>query len=248
MLSARPLICGIGGAVRPNSSSEWALKTSLRAAEHAGAETVLISERELLLPMYEPDGDRTAEVVRLVVEAFRSRDGLIVSSPAYHGSISGLIKNALDYSEDLRSDERVYFDGKGCRLHRIRRWMAGSRANIGGSGAIAHALRGWPTSLGVTLNTSIRLFDEQRDCIHSAAKSELSTVRRQVVEFAVLRQRGQIVPAVLHKGELQATSSIHDRRGWTTGLKDQKSKGSDDHEGHDVSFHAVPGFASQLSP
>jgi FMN reductase len=48
MLRARPLIIGIGGAIRPNSSSEYALKTSLRAAEHAGAETVPISGRELL--------------------------------------------------------------------------------------------------------------------------------------------------------------------------------------------------------
>jgi FMN reductase len=47
MSSARPLIVGIGGAARPNSSSECPLKTSLRAAENAGAETVLVSGRKL---------------------------------------------------------------------------------------------------------------------------------------------------------------------------------------------------------
>jgi hypothetical protein len=47
MSSARALIVGIGGAARPNSSSEYPLKTNLRAAENAGAETVLISGREL---------------------------------------------------------------------------------------------------------------------------------------------------------------------------------------------------------
>jgi FMN reductase len=214
MLSARPLIVGIGGATRPNSSSERALKTSLRAAENAGAETMLISGRKLLLPMYEPDGDRTAEVVCLV-EAFRSCDGLIVSSPAYHGSISGLIKNALDYTEDLRSDERVYFDGRavGC-IACAGGWQAAGQT-LAALRAIAHALRGWPTPLGVTLNTSIRLFDEEGDRIDSAAKSQLYTVGHEVVEFAVLRQRSQIAPAVLHKGELQATSYIHDRGGWT---------------------------------
>jgi FMN reductase len=214
MLGARPLIVGIGGAARPNSSSERALKTSLRAAENAGAETVRISGRELLLPMYEPDGYRKAEVVRLV-EAFRSSDGVIVSSPAYHGSISGLIKNALDYTEDPRPDERVYFDGRavGC-IACAGGWQAAGQT-LAALRAIAHELRGWPTPLGVTLNTSIRLFDEEGDRIDSAAKSQLYTVGHQVVEFAVLRQRSQIAPAVLHKGELQAISYIHDRGGWT---------------------------------
>ena len=216
MLGARPLIVGIGGAARPNFSSEHALKTSLRAPEKCRRrKTVLISGRELLLPMYEPDGDRTTEVLRLV-EAFRSScDGLIVSSPAYHGSISGPIKNALDYTEDLHSDERVYFDGGavGC-IACAGGWQAAGRT-LAALRAIAHALRGWPTPLGVMLNTSIRLFDEEGDFIESAAKSKLDTVGHQVVEFAVLRQRSQIAPTVLHKGELQAISYIHDRGGWT---------------------------------
>ena len=40
--------------------------------------------------------------------AYRWADGLLVASPGYHGGISGMMKNALDYVEDLRADERVY--------------------------------------------------------------------------------------------------------------------------------------------
>ncbi|WP_164076638.1 NADPH-dependent FMN reductase, partial [Stenotrophomonas maltophilia] len=62
-------------------------------------------------PMYNPgETERSAEAARLV-EAFRRCHGVIVASPAYHGTLSGLVKNALDYTEDLRTDERVYFDG-----------------------------------------------------------------------------------------------------------------------------------------
>jgi len=99
---------------------------------------------------------------------------------------------------------------RGCRGRLYRLYAPDDTENLRSG-----ALRGWPTPLGVTLNTSIRLFDEEGDCIDSAAKSQLYTVGRQVVEFAVLRQRSQIAPAVLYKGELQATSYIHDRGGWT---------------------------------
>ena len=98
MISARPFVVGIGGTIRPNSSSECALKVSLSAAEYHGAETLLISGRELLLPMYEPGADHTVGA-QPIVDAFRRCDGVIVSSPAYHGSVSGLLKNALDYAE-----------------------------------------------------------------------------------------------------------------------------------------------------
>jgi hypothetical protein len=49
MISARPFIVGIGGTLRLNSSSECALKISLRAAEYHGAETLLITGRELFI-------------------------------------------------------------------------------------------------------------------------------------------------------------------------------------------------------
>ena len=39
-------------------------------------------------------------------------DGILLGSPGYHGGVSGLVKNALDYTEDMRGDERPYFDGR----------------------------------------------------------------------------------------------------------------------------------------
>ncbi len=51
-----------------------------------------------------------------MVDSIRQCDGLIVATPAYHGTLSGLVKNALDYLEELRDDERPYLDGRavGC--------------------------------------------------------------------------------------------------------------------------------------
>jgi FMN reductase len=191
----KPLIVGLGGTPRPGSSSERALSLSLQAAADEGADTLLISGAALMLPMYFPStSERTPEAQHLI-QAFRRCHGIIISTPAYHGSLSGLIKNALDYTEDLRTDSRVYFDGLavGCIVC-AGGWQAAGQT-LAALRAIAHALRGWPTPLGVMLNTSTRLFDDEGVCLDLSAKFQLETVGRQVVQFAKLQmQAPQALP------------------------------------------------------
>ena len=88
----------------------------LAAAERAGARTKLISGTALQLPLYQPDNPERSEAARDLVAELALADGIILGSPGYHGSISGLVKNALDYAEDLRTDARPYFSGRavGC--------------------------------------------------------------------------------------------------------------------------------------
>jgi FMN reductase len=195
--SMQPLIVGIGGTPREGSSSERTLAISLEAARAEGARTVMISGPELMIPMYTPDqSSRTPESLRLV-EAIRECDGLIVSSPAYHGSISGLIKNALDYTEDLRDSPRVYLDGVAVGLIACAAgWQAGAQT-LATLRSIVHALRGWPTPLGVSLNTSTGVFDASGECIDIGSKMQLQTVGRQVFEFATMRNSARPSPHVV---------------------------------------------------
>ncbi|MBZ0275692.1 MAG: NAD(P)H-dependent oxidoreductase [Anaerolineae bacterium] len=50
-------IVGIGGTLRPGSTSLTALNTALSAAAAAGADTTLLDLRTLNLPMYDPGLD-----------------------------------------------------------------------------------------------------------------------------------------------------------------------------------------------
>jgi FMN reductase len=94
------LVVGLGGTTRADSSTEKALRASLDAAERSGAETVLFGAVDLDLPMYAPErSNRTPNAHRLI-EALRASAGVIVASPGYHGTLSGLVKNALDYIDD----------------------------------------------------------------------------------------------------------------------------------------------------
>jgi FMN reductase len=189
MPKVRPVIVGIGGTPRALSSSERALTISLEAARSEGAETIAFSGPDLVLPMYPPNSsERTPDAQRLV-DAFRRCDGVIIAVPSYHGSMSGLVKNALDYAEDLRTDERVYLDGLaiGCIVC-AGGWQAAGQT-LAALRAVAHSLRGWPTPLGAMLNTSGKLFDEAGNCLDLTAKMQLEVVGRQVAQFAKMRLR-----------------------------------------------------------
>src|SRR6201995_3934829 len=107
-----PYIVAVGGTLRPNSSTEWAMRHVLSAAQRAGARINLISGPLLHLPLYQPENAERGETARFLVRELSLADGIIIASPGYHGSISGLVKNALDYAEDLRTDARPYFSGR----------------------------------------------------------------------------------------------------------------------------------------
>ncbi len=157
---------------------------------------MLIAGPDLMLPMYMPgDPARPLGVSRLI-DSLRCCDGLILATPAYHGTLSGLMKNVLDYAEDLRNDDRVYFDGLAVGLIVCAGgWQAAGQTMTTLRG-IVHALRGWPTPLGAMLNTSSRIFDEDGACLDLSSKFQLETVGQQVVEFARMRRHAGGIDAV----------------------------------------------------
>jgi FMN reductase len=178
------LIVGLGGTTRADSSSERAVQFALGVAGARGAETLHLGAAELDLPMYAPERpERDPKTLRLV-EAIARADGLIVCSPAYHGGISGLIKNALDYVEDLRDTERPYLEGRavGC-LSCASGWQA-TITTLVSLRSVVHALRGWPTPLGVAINVATPQFGPDGAVLNEALEEQLEIVAAQVVEFA----------------------------------------------------------------
>lgn len=174
-----PLVVGIGGTVRSGSTTERALDLALEAARASGARIVRFCGCDLAeLPIYSPTEDGRGSRAAELVEEVRRADGLVVASPGYHASISGLVKNALDYLEDLRDDDRPYLSGRavGC-VATGAGWQA-TVSTLAALRAIVHSLRGWPTPLGATINTAGGNGpDDER------AHFQLVTVGSEVVEF-----------------------------------------------------------------
>lgn len=183
-----PYIVGFGGAFSHNSQTERLLSAVLHEAGQLGAQTRLFSGRDLAtLPHYDPvDSYRTPEQVAFL-EAISQADGIVIATPTYHGGISALVKNAIDLVSDLRKDERPYFDGRAVGIVVTAGGGQGAGATLSGVRDIVHALRGWPTPIGVAVNTSV-IFDEQGQILSTSLKDAIATQARQLVEFHLLKR------------------------------------------------------------
>ncbi|WP_447717101.1 NADPH-dependent FMN reductase [Pluralibacter gergoviae] len=180
-----PFIVGIGGTTRPGSSTERALTTALAHARSRGANTRLFGGKELAaLPAFNPEVTTRTPQELAFVDAVRQADGILIASPGYHGGVSGLVKNAIDLLEDLRGDSRVYLDGRAVDCIITAAGWQGCNTTLAALRAIVHALRGWPTPLGATLNTAgVSLFDKEGNCTDVAVQRALETVAEQVLSF-----------------------------------------------------------------
>jgi len=183
----KPFILGLGGTTSPVSSTEMALAISLEAAEAAGAETELFgSDRMMALPHYRSDPAGINQTGKDLVALVRRADGLILSSPGYHGTVSGLVKNAIDYIEETATDDRVYLDGLPIGLIVTAYGWQAVGSTLAALRSIVHSLRGWPTPLGVGINASGGMF---RDgvCADTGVNEQLKLVAQQVMLRAEAR-------------------------------------------------------------
>jgi FMN reductase len=180
-------IVGVGGTLRPRSSSGSALLFCLDHARARGAIVTAFTGPSLVAPLYDPGSPDLPNSMVEMIASLRAADGIILASPGYHGGISGAIKNALDYTEEMAMDERSYFDGRavGC-IAAAAGWQA-TGATLSALRGVVHALRGWPTPLGVMLNSSEQLFDEGGACVTQQTQATLAAMTDQVIDFARMR-------------------------------------------------------------
>lgn len=152
-------IVGIGGTLRDQSTSRFALEHALRAARAAGASVELLDLRLYDLPMYEPDkelADYTPNV-RQFIAAIASADGLLISTAAYHGTLAGVTKNALDYLEFLSDTEYLHNKPVG-----LIATAGGDQADVNSIAAmvhVVHSLRGTVLPLSVPIHNASKVFD-----------------------------------------------------------------------------------------
>jgi FMN reductase len=163
------------------------LRLALDAAAELGCATALFARDAINLPPYDPaDRQRTPEA-KALVEALRRADGVILSSPGYHGTISGLIKNALDYTEDLRGDKRVYLSERALGIVVCADGIQAMGSTLNTLRSIGHALRAWPTPFAAAVNAGMKPFAADGRCQSTEVEQCLRLVAAQVVEFAQMR-------------------------------------------------------------
>jgi NAD(P)H-dependent FMN reductase len=100
-------IVGLAGSLRVGSTTQKAVRWALLGAQQDGAQTRLLDLAAYDLPFLgrdqEPKGRTSVE--RFLAD-LRAADGVVLGSPEIHGSMSGVLKNALDLAD------RDVFEGK----------------------------------------------------------------------------------------------------------------------------------------
>ncbi len=207
---------GIGGTVAANSSTEQALALALSAAKAVGARTMSFGAEFLAkLPHYGLTVDPRDDPGAKFIAAVREADGLVIASPGYHGSISGLVKNALDWLEETAKDARPYIEGLPVGLIVTAYGWQATGSTLSALRAIVHALRGWPTPLGAAVNTSTRPFHDGV-CSDPAAAAQLRLVGEQVVQFAQMRVGAQRAAAPLKASSPHRSGQTREKRACVT--------------------------------
>lgn len=186
MENVRPLIVGIGGTTGGPSSTEFALRAALDAAEAAGGRVRLFGGDFLaLLPHYNPKAaERTPEEAELVA-AVREAGGLLIASPGYHGNVSGVVKNALDLLEETARDPRVYLTDMPVGLIATAYGWQATGSTIAALRSIVHAFRGWPTPFAAAINSRLTRFDPLTGTTEDEAMEQLAMVGKQVATAAI---------------------------------------------------------------
>lgn len=182
-MSARKKVVAVGGTLREGSSTETALSCVLRYADELGAETRIFAGPQLDISLYRPGDAALSPAASELIEALRAADAIVLGSPGYHGGVSGLVKNALDYTEEMAGDPVPYFSGKpvGCVATGLG-WQ-GCNTTLQSLRSIVHALRGWPTPLGIAINTKDKPFNEKGECTVPELDNQFRLMAEQLVGF-----------------------------------------------------------------
>lgn len=175
-------IVGLGGSLRALSCSSAALRAAMDIAKGLGATTEVLDLRLLDLPMYVPDlpieeyPASSQEAIRTLVASFRSADLMLWATPAYHGAMSGVFKNAIDYMEFLAKDPRPYFQGRAIGLVSVS-----DSSPLASMASCVNELRAWLAPTRVTLTASD--FSSEMTLINEARSRRLTRVVTELLDF-----------------------------------------------------------------
>ncbi len=149
-----PKILAFAGSTRTASFNKKLVKAAAEAARAAGAEVTLIDLRDYAMPLFDgdlEDAEGLPENAKKLKALMREQDGFLIASPEYNSSISGVLKNTIDWVSRAETDDEpslAAFRGKAACL------MSTSPGALGG-------LRGLVTVRSILGNIGVTVLPDQ---------------------------------------------------------------------------------------
>lgn len=168
-------VLGVGSSMRQWSYSTTALNMILDMAKGNEAETKLLDLRQTNLPMLYAAKDDTHEIGQ-VTELVEWADAYILATPDYHGSMSGSLKNFLDY---------FWSEFAGKTFGYI---VASHEKGLTVMDQMRTAVRqcyGWSIPYGISINPEDD-FNDKKEVINRKLWSRLDMLARDLVVYGKL--------------------------------------------------------------
>lgn len=136
-MTGAPKILAFAGSTRTDSYNKVLVKIAAAGAQAAGAEVTYLDLRDLPMPLY--DGDLEAaqgipENALKFKELMIAHQGLLIASPEYNSSMSGVLKNAIDWASRPSPGEA----GLAAFNDKVAAIMSASPGALGGLRGLVH--------------------------------------------------------------------------------------------------------------
>ncbi|HEY2956334.1 MAG TPA: NAD(P)H-dependent oxidoreductase [Candidatus Eisenbacteria bacterium] len=176
-------IIGLAGSLRVESATRMAVRYALRGAKEEGAKVELLDLATYDLPYLglEREEGNVKSVERFRAD-LRAADGIILGSPEIHGSVSGVLKNALDLAGPAE------FEGKMVGLVGVAGGRMGATEALSHLRTIGRSLHAWVVPTQASIADSEEAFDSHGDPRSRGLGERLKSVGRQVAHFARLHK------------------------------------------------------------
>jgi NAD(P)H-dependent FMN reductase len=186
--NGRVVVAALCGSLRQGSYTAAALRIALKGAEAAGAETHFLSlaDYELGLHLGNKEACRERPDVRRFRADIKAADGLIIGTPEYHGSFSGVLKNAIDF---LSFDE---MEGKMIGLVGVSGGAMGAFDAMNGLRSVGRALHAWVAPHQAAVPEAWKVFDANGGIRSENLRERIARVGREVARFANLHKCGHL--------------------------------------------------------
>lgn len=134
----------MGGSYAKRSATTVLMRYTAKLFEERGMPHQTLALGALELPFYHPDlHEKECPPAEFLLDAFRRARAFVWCTPAYHYSISGAFKNAIDFLELTADDDPPYLGGRLVGLVAASSGPIAAVHAIGAMEQIVHALRGY---------------------------------------------------------------------------------------------------------
>lgn len=182
-----PKILFLSGSIRSGSVNNQLAALAAKHAVLANVEVTMISLGDYPLPIYDRDYELSRgvpESATKLAELIRQQHAVYIASPEYNGSLTPLLKNAIDWVSRVKSENGSPFKNK------IFAIGAAAPGGLGGIRALGH-LRDVLMSVGglvlteqVSVPGASSAFDEKGDLTNERSAGLLSAQIARLVSVS----------------------------------------------------------------